>query len=92
MVHLPAAVYFWKKKLTMEKHDILHEFPNMKDKIHELKVSDHHFRRLFDEYHEVDHEVHRIESGAEVSSDEYLIKLRLKRLHLKDDIYAMLRK
>ncbi len=76
----------------MEKHDILHEFPNMKEEIHELKVNDHHFRKIFDEYHEVDHEIHSIETGAQVSSDDYLIKLRIKRLHLKDEIYAILKK
>jgi uncharacterized protein YdcH (DUF465 family) len=75
----------------MEKHDILHEFPEMKDKIHALKVSDHHFRKLFDEYHEVDHQIHSIETGAEVSSDDYLTQLRVQRLHLKDSIYAMLK-
>jgi uncharacterized protein len=74
----------------MEKHDILHEFPEMKDKIHELKVSDHHFRKLFDEYHEIDHQVHRIETGAEVASDAHLTELRKQRLHLKDSIYAIL--
>ncbi|MBA4135475.1 MAG: GTP-binding protein, partial [Flavobacterium sp.] len=32
----------------MEKHDLLHEFPQYQEKIHELKVSDAHFRKLFD--------------------------------------------
>ena len=74
----------------MEKHDLIHEFPELKDKIHELKVSNHHFRRLFDEYHEVDHEIHRIESGAENTSDEILNELRKKRLHLKDELSHIL--
>lgn len=74
----------------MEKHDLLHEFPNQKDKIHNLKVSNHHFRNLFDEYHKVDHEIHRIESGAEKTTDEVLNELRLKRVHLKDQLAAML--
>jgi uncharacterized protein YdcH (DUF465 family) len=35
----------------MEKHhDILHEFPEFKEKITALKTSDAHFRKLFDEY------------------------------------------
>ena len=46
----------------MDKHDLIHEFPELKEKIHELKVSDNHFRRLFDEYHEVAHGVRRIET------------------------------
>ncbi|MFN8394847.1 MAG: DUF465 domain-containing protein [Bacteroidia bacterium] len=74
----------------MEKHDILHEFPEHKERIHELKMNDHHFRKLFDEYHNLDHEIHSIESGATVAIDEYLHELRVKRVHLKDQIYAML--
>jgi uncharacterized protein YdcH (DUF465 family) len=75
----------------MDKHhDILHEFPQHKEKIHNLKISNHHFRKLFDEYHEIDHQVHRIESGAEVSTDETLNDLRMKRVHLKDQIFSFL--
>lgn len=74
----------------MDKHDLLHEFPDHKDKIHELKVSDNHFRRLFDEYHEADHEVHRIETGAENTDDDTLTELRKKRLLLKDELFGML--
>ena len=74
----------------MEKHDIIHEFPQLKDKVHELKVSDAHFRRLFDEYHELDHEIHRFETNAEITSDEHLTELRKKRVHLKDEIFRML--
>lgn len=74
----------------MEKHDLLHEFPEHKETIHNLKVSDNHFRKMFDEYHELDHEVHRIEQGAENTTDEYLTDLRKKRLHLKDELYKMI--
>ena len=33
----------------MQKHDLLHEFPEMKDKIHELKTKDTHLRKEFEE-------------------------------------------
>jgi uncharacterized protein YdcH (DUF465 family) len=75
----------------MEKHDLLHEFPEHKEKIHDLKVSDNHFRNIFDSYHEVDKEIHHYESGAEATTDEHLTELRLKRLHLKDEIYTYLK-
>jgi len=74
----------------MEKHDLLHEFPEFKEKIHELKTNNHHFRKLFDEYHEVDHEVHRIEQGTEATTDEVLNNLRMKRVQLKDELYRHL--
>ena len=46
--------------MTIAKHDLHHEFPEFNDEIHYLKMNDNHFSRLFTEYHEVDHEVHRI--------------------------------
>ena len=75
----------------MDKHDILHEFPEMKDKVHALKISNHHFRKMFDDYHEIDHEIHSIETGAVVSGDAHLNELRHKRVHLKDSIFEMLK-
>lgn len=74
----------------MEKHDILHEFPELKEKVHELKVSDAHFKKIFDEYHELDHKIHSIETGATTSTDDYLTALRKHRVHLKDDIFQRL--
>lgn len=73
-----------------EHHDLVHELPEYREKIHELKVSNHHFAKLFDEYHEVDHEVRRIEQELETPSDEYTEELKKKRLHLKDELFAML--
>lgn len=74
----------------MEKHDLLHEFPEHIDLIHELKVSDAHFRKFFDEYHVVNNEIHSIESGAHNTSDEHLHKLRVHRVYLKDEINKIL--
>ena len=76
----------------MEKHDLLHEFPQYQEKIHELKVSDAHFRKLFDEYHETEHQIHRINMGSEVANDHFLHELKAKLLFLKDELYAHLNK
>ena len=73
-----------------EKHDLIHEFPEHRERIHNLKVADHHFARLFDEYHELEHQVRRIEEGVETTSDNYLEDLKKKRLKLKDLLYVML--
>ena len=75
----------------MEKHDLLHEFPQHKEKIHNLKVNDHHFRKLFDQYDAVNNDIHRIETGAEATTDEVLTDLRLKRVHLKDQLFEYLK-
>lgn len=74
----------------IEKHDLHHEFPESAEAIHHLKTNDHHFAKLFDEYHAVEHDIHRIESGAEASSDEYLENKKKERLMLKDQLYHMI--
>jgi len=77
--------------MLTEKHDLVHELPEHRETIHKLKMSDHHFARLFDEYHEVDHEVHRIETGVENTSDEYLEERKKTRLYLKDELFRMIK-
>jgi uncharacterized protein YdcH (DUF465 family) len=74
-----------------EKHDLVHELPEHKDRIHELKVSNEHFKKLFDEYHELDHEVLRMEEGIETPSDEVLEEVKKKRLNLKDQLYRIIK-
>ena len=76
---------------SLEKHDLLHELPESKEAIHTLKMNNNHFARLFDEYHEVDHEIHRIETGAENTSDEYLETKKKERLSLKDQLFSMIK-
>ena len=82
---------FEEKTVQGEHHDLVHELPEFREKIHELKVSNNHFAKLFDEYHEVDHEVRRIEQEVETPSDEYTEELKKKRLHLKDELFTMLK-
>lgn len=74
----------------MEKHDLLHEFPDYQDKIHELKIHDQHFKNLFDEYHELEHEIRRLNSGVESASDAHIHNKKAQLLHLKDAIFAKL--
>ena len=76
--------------MTIEKHDLLHEFPEHRETIHSLKLGNAHFSKLFDEYHDVDHEVHRIENGVENTADDYLEERKKVRLHLKDQLYKMI--
>lgn len=74
-----------------EKHDLIHELPQHRETIRNLKMTDNHFARLFDEYHEVDHEVHRIETGIENTSDDYLEDKKKQRLSLKDQLFQMIK-
>lgn len=77
--------------MTFEPHDLHHEFPEYHDLIHELKESDNHFRKLFDDYHEVNKEVQQIETSGGNTSDEYLEECKKKRLALKDQLFDMLK-
>ncbi|UOK41416.1 MULTISPECIES: YdcH family protein [Flavobacterium] len=74
----------------MERHDLLHEFPEHQDKIHQLKTSDTHFRELFDEYDKLEHEIHRINTGEEVVTDEATHEMKARLLFIKDEIFSML--
>ncbi len=76
----------------MERHDLLHEFPEYQEKLDLLKENNTHFKDLFDEYHKVENEVHRINIGEQVAIDEYVHELKAKLLHLKDEIYSILNK
>lgn len=73
-----------------ETHDLIHELPEYKEKIHELKVSDNHFRKLFDEYHDANKEIHRIEQGVDNHADDYTEGLKKKRLNLKDELFEII--
>lgn len=77
--------------MPLENHSLINEFPKMRERIHQLKISDNHFAKLFSEYDAVEHEVHRIEAGAEAASDERLEGLKKTRLSLKDALFAMLK-
>ena len=50
-------------------HELAEEFPDQIDRMHELKQSDAHFAKLFDEYHELNRAVHRAETNIEPLSD-----------------------
>jgi uncharacterized protein YdcH (DUF465 family) len=55
-----------------------------------LKINDRHFTRLFEEYHDFDRETRKIEEGSEASSDAHIEGLKMRRVHLKDDLLGML--
>ena len=76
--------------MGVEHHDLVHEFPELKDKIHELKTHNNHFRRLFDEYHHLTREVENMENEVTPASTMTEEEAKMRRLHLKDELYQML--
>ena len=73
-------------------NELAAEFPEDGELLHQLKLTDAHFARLADEHHELNREVHRIESEVEASSDERLEALKKQRLGLLDELAAIVAK
>ena len=71
-------------------HELAEEFPAHVDRMHELKGSDAHFARLFDEYHDVNRAVHRAETNVEPMDNLAEGELRKQRAMLKDQIWGYL--
>jgi uncharacterized protein YdcH (DUF465 family) len=76
--------------MNIEHHDLVHELPEHRERIHSLKMSDAHFAKLFDQYHVVTKEVERLESIGMPVADETLEDQKKTRAHLKDQLYSML--
>lgn len=76
----------------MENLDLLHESPEIQEKIEKLIAENDHFKELFEEYRKVKQEVSLIKSEEMVTTDEHLKELKVKILHLKDEIYSIIRR
>ena len=76
--------------MNIEHHDLVHEFPEHREKIHSLKLGNAHFAKLFDAYHLVTKGVERLEGENAPVSDETLENQKKERVQLKDQLYAML--
>jgi hypothetical protein len=73
-----------------DQHELMHDFPQYRDKILALKSGNAHFAKLFDEYQNMTHEVEDIEIEGIPMGDVAFEELKKKRIRLKDELYAML--
>lgn len=73
------------------QHALQEEFPEAAATLAHLKTNDAHFAKLSDKYHEINREIHRIETEVEPASDEALESLKKQRLALKDEIAGLLK-
>lgn len=71
-------------------HELIAEFPEHALRIAELKKVEPRFARLYEEYHEVNHAIHRAETNLEPTDDLHMEDMRKQRLKLKDELYALL--
>ncbi|MEL7198123.1 MAG: DUF465 domain-containing protein [Pseudomonadota bacterium] len=71
-------------------HQLSDQFPHDRTVLHDLKISNAHFRNLSDRYNMLNRSIHRIEVEVDGASDMYLTQLRKQRLSLLDEIALML--
>ncbi|PID36715.1 MAG: hypothetical protein CR993_03560 [Rhodobacterales bacterium] len=71
-------------------HELHEEFPELDAKITEMKTSNAHFLKLFEEYHEVNRAVHAAETNVAPTDQFHEEELRKQRALLKDELYRML--
>ncbi len=72
-------------------HELAAEFPDLAPRLETLKVSDAHFAKLASEYHDLNREIHRIETDITPASDDVQTELRKRRMILNDELYARLK-
>ena len=76
--------------MTHTHHDLHSEFPADGEILHQLKLHNAHFQKLAERYHDINREVHRIESGVEPASDARSEDLKKQRLALLDEVAQMI--
>jgi uncharacterized protein YdcH (DUF465 family) len=76
--------------MSVGHHDLVHELPEYRERIHTLKLDNAHFAKLFDEYHVVTKEVENLENSGVPVSDVIFEGQKKKRAQLKDQLYAMM--
>ncbi len=71
-------------------HELHEEFPVHVVTMHQLKETDAHFSKLFDDYHSINGAIHRAETDVEPTDDLNMAQMRKQRMALKDTISAAL--
>ena len=66
---------------------MLHEYKN---EIHELKMNNAHFAKIFEKHNDLDQQVEDAEAGRTLLSDAELEVLKKEKLLLKDEAYKMI--
>ena len=72
-------------------HDLHSEFPDAADALHALKIGNAQFGKLAGQYHDLNREIHRIDSGIEAASDERTEELKKERLIILDQVAMMIK-
>ncbi len=73
-----------------ENHALILEYPQHKERIHQLKVSDPEFREMAKEYHQLDHQIRGLEQNQVPTDDGHFNELKMRRAQLKRQLVEML--
>jgi uncharacterized protein len=76
--------------MHVEHHDLHREFPEFLDLMQTLRSSDDNFSQMFDQYHNLTHEVERLEEEDLPVGDFTIEDMKKMRVKLKDKMYKML--
>ncbi|MEI6859872.1 MAG: DUF465 domain-containing protein [Shewanella sp.] len=67
-------------------------FPEYRELITELKSNDAHFLKAFNKHNELDHLIKELEQHSASDSNNQIHELKKKKLHLKEEIFSILKK
>ncbi len=67
-------------------------FPEFRDLITQLKSTDSHFMRLFEQHNALDQKIKNMEASITPATHEEIETLKKEKLLLKDQVYAILKK
>ena len=67
-------------------------FHEYRDLITELKTSDRYFQNLFEKHNTLDQKIKNMENHLEPGTHEQIETLKKEKLHLKDQLYVILKK
>lgn len=78
--------------MPVEHHTLANDLPEFKHEIHQLKMTNAHFKKLFDEYHELTRHIENMENEVTLATTNEEETAKHRRVYLKDELASMLRK
>lgn len=81
-----GTVILWSIRMHIEHHPLIHDFPEQRTELHDLRQTDPDFARLAEGYEALDKRICRIEDGVELLADDALAVLKRERVELKDQV------
>jgi len=75
---------------SLEKHTLLKDFPEHHDRINHLTKHDRQFEQLSAQYNDIAAELFKLERKNSPVADEYLESLKMRRVHLKDQLFSLI--